>query len=259
MCTCWYRGFITSCKEDLSVKRHLAVTNVSNHWYLFTQWNMIKDLGPVYTITLQQIRKHLFAFLLPFSWCLHSYANSRRALSLLDEDLLLQAWLLYSRMCLLRKKLLAQLLPPKKSSCGVTTKLSCYWTSRQTTRLQKQLKAWIYNTPRLLCARVFSFWRLHVESCRFQVVVFKSFHFEMRFQVVVFKLSFSCKREVHPQRSVYVFRWKRNRVNGHFNALVLHALRSTLYALPLQEVIKPLYIACIMCSSAVWTLTLAST
>ena len=24
-----YRGFITSCKEDLSVKRHLAVTNVS--------------------------------------------------------------------------------------------------------------------------------------------------------------------------------------------------------------------------------------
>ena len=39
-----YRGFITSCKEDLSVKRHLAVTNVSNHWYLFTQWNMIKDL-----------------------------------------------------------------------------------------------------------------------------------------------------------------------------------------------------------------------
>ena len=40
----WYRGFITSCKEDLSVKRHLAVTNVSNHWYLFTQWNMIKDL-----------------------------------------------------------------------------------------------------------------------------------------------------------------------------------------------------------------------
>ena len=40
----YYRGFITSCKEDLSVKRHLAVTNVSNHWYLFTQWNMIKDL-----------------------------------------------------------------------------------------------------------------------------------------------------------------------------------------------------------------------
>ena len=26
-----YRGFITSCKEDLSVKRHLAVTNVSSH------------------------------------------------------------------------------------------------------------------------------------------------------------------------------------------------------------------------------------
>ena len=39
-----YRGFITSCKEELSVKRHLAVTNVSNHWYLFTQWSMIKDL-----------------------------------------------------------------------------------------------------------------------------------------------------------------------------------------------------------------------
>ena len=38
-----YRGFITSCKEDLSVKRHLAVTSVSNHWYLFTQWSMIKD------------------------------------------------------------------------------------------------------------------------------------------------------------------------------------------------------------------------
>ena len=27
----------------MSVKRHLAVTNVSNHWYLFTQWSMIKD------------------------------------------------------------------------------------------------------------------------------------------------------------------------------------------------------------------------
>ena len=39
-----YRGFITSCKEDLSVKRHLAVTSVSSHWYLFTQWSMIKDL-----------------------------------------------------------------------------------------------------------------------------------------------------------------------------------------------------------------------
>ena len=151
---------------------------------------------------LQQIRKHLFAFLLPFSWCLHSYAYSGRALSLLDEDILLQAWLLYSHTCLLRKKLLAQLLPPKKSLCGATTKLSCYWTSRQTTRLQKQLKAWTNNTPRLLCARVVSFWRLHVESCRFQVVVFKSFHFEMRFQVVVFKLSFSCKREVHPQRNL---------------------------------------------------------
>ena len=35
-----YRGFITSCKEDLSVKRRLAVTNVSNHWYLFTQWSI---------------------------------------------------------------------------------------------------------------------------------------------------------------------------------------------------------------------------
>ena len=34
----------TSCKEDLSLKRHLAVTNVSSHWYLFTQWSMIKDL-----------------------------------------------------------------------------------------------------------------------------------------------------------------------------------------------------------------------
>ena len=27
--------FITSCKEDLSVKRHLEVTNVSSHWYYF--------------------------------------------------------------------------------------------------------------------------------------------------------------------------------------------------------------------------------
>ena len=31
-------------RKILSVKRHLAVTNVSNHWYLFTQWSMIKDL-----------------------------------------------------------------------------------------------------------------------------------------------------------------------------------------------------------------------
>ena len=27
-----------------SVKHHLAVTNVSSHWFLFTQWSMIKDL-----------------------------------------------------------------------------------------------------------------------------------------------------------------------------------------------------------------------
>ena len=31
-------------RKILSVKRHLAVTNVSSHWYLFTQWSMIKDL-----------------------------------------------------------------------------------------------------------------------------------------------------------------------------------------------------------------------
>ena len=29
------RDFITFCKENLSVKRHLAVTNVSSHWYIF--------------------------------------------------------------------------------------------------------------------------------------------------------------------------------------------------------------------------------
>ena len=28
-----YRDFITSCKEDLSVKHHFAVTIVSSHWY----------------------------------------------------------------------------------------------------------------------------------------------------------------------------------------------------------------------------------
>ena len=36
---------------------------------------------------------------------------------------------------------------------------------------------------------------------RFQVIVFKSFHFEKYFQVVVFKLSFSslsCKQKAHP-------------------------------------------------------------
>ena len=54
----------------------------------------------------------------------------------------------------------------------------------------------------------YRFWRLHVKSCRFQVIVFKSFHFEKRFQVVVFKLSFSsllCKQKAHPQRKVCVF------------------------------------------------------
>ena len=42
-----YRGFITSCKEDLSVKRHLAVTNVSNHWYLFTQMEHDQRLNDI--------------------------------------------------------------------------------------------------------------------------------------------------------------------------------------------------------------------
>ena len=27
-----------------SIMRHLAITNVSSHWYLFTQWSTIKDL-----------------------------------------------------------------------------------------------------------------------------------------------------------------------------------------------------------------------
>ena len=30
--------------EDLSIHCYLAVSNVSIHWYLFTQWSMIKDL-----------------------------------------------------------------------------------------------------------------------------------------------------------------------------------------------------------------------
>ena len=51
----------------------------------FFSYSIVGKSGPVYTITLQQIRKHLFAFLLPFSWCLHSYAYSGRALSLLDD------------------------------------------------------------------------------------------------------------------------------------------------------------------------------
>ena len=67
-----------------------------------------------------------------------------------------------------------------------------------------------YEGRGTLIAKVrYRFCRLHVESWRFQVVVFKSFHFEKRFQVVVFKLSFSsfsCKREVHPQRFLCVFR-----------------------------------------------------
>ena len=52
-----YSGFITSYKEDLSVKRHLAVTNVSNHWYLFTQWNMIKHFN---ALVLHALRSTLY-------------------------------------------------------------------------------------------------------------------------------------------------------------------------------------------------------
>ena len=66
-----YRGFITSCKEDLGVKHHLAVTNVSSHWYLFIQWSMIKVLmhscatlyglrSTVYALPLQEEIKPLY-------------------------------------------------------------------------------------------------------------------------------------------------------------------------------------------------------
>ena len=81
----------------------------------------------------------------------------------------------------------------------------------------------------LITKACYRFWRLHVESCRFQVVVFKCFHFEKRFQVVVFKLSFSsfsCKREVHPQRFLCVF--IRNRVNGPKRPL-FHPNQETLW------------------------------
>ena len=65
-----------------------------------------------------------------------------------------------------KKKLLAQLLPLKK----VCVKRRRSWAVIER---RGRLQGFKSSEPRLLCARVFSFWRLHVESCRFQVVSFR--------------------------------------------------------------------------------------